>query len=649
MAGHAGFILSMAIKEEALQTLIRILYHNDALPVSADGLFLDLPKITCAAADNDRITFNLCVWGEKPIDINGEVISVVVRLQLRVLVPPMFSVQGSSLSLRLDGQHAEFADIKTEVLSGGVFSAWVKAYIDSATFQAQLKAGIIATLSSIDALIPSFGLTFLSGSATKVTPHIVDGALLIGIDIISPSGSGLTTQGDYSSLVDTSANHQIGIWINPAALPHMLPDIQTQAVDAVQVIGGAWKAGPSLSVQEGSINFEGRIQFNSPVGSMGEVHFLLKMRPHLGNGYSQIMMGHGHHVGQYVQRHDLWFELFSVRVDAEPSWWIDCLQVLSDIYTLGLGPHIVDNFVDIIRDNVNKNAPRDLSVSQLTQTFTFAGTAEPEITMEMKNFECHAEGFFAAFRLEADFPGAGLDGSRSEYVRAVRPGSRLRYSVRPPFDMRPDDPLLRIRWTVRQVDQNVVVFTQDGLVRDNGFWLEFTTTPAFVQAPSFDIECRIYRAAGSEINDIYNGRIRLDIYDVLEHDHKYVRWRHQVYKRIERTERDGSRTLLGLELRWRNSAIHKTDFATRCIMAERFSTKIAVVYQMDKNGGIVKVPITDSERRVEDLDIKWESDKKRLEYLDALPYSSERELIEHRDILCDYCFFGGPTKKGLIL
>ena len=103
--------------------------------------------------------------------------------------------------------------------------------------------------------------------------------------------------------------------------------------------------------------------------------------------------------------------------------------------------------------------------------------------------------------------------------------------------------------------------------------------------------------------------------DRLDRSHPYVRWSHKVKapRRMTRTRHGQPHTFyVGSFNQERISKIHRTDLAGRCRMADRFST--------DKST--------------------------RLEYLDDLPVPRD-EILAHRELFCDYCFFGGPDKSAL--
>jgi hypothetical protein len=142
-------------------------------------------------------------------------------------------------------------------------------------------------------------------------------------------------------------------------------------------------------------------------------------------------------------------------------------------------------------------------------------------------------------------------------------------------------------------------------------------------ATRFGVEVRVYQQLGAQAIDLFNDRIFLDIVDRLDRTHPYARWTHEVYTPQVQLEADGSRTVLGGQIRVRVSNLHRTAIPGRCRMASSYSTE----------------PLRGSGPGVTDP---------KLEYLDALPFPRS-ELDARRAAVCDYCFYGGPTKTVALI
>jgi len=188
------------------------------------------------------------------------------------------------------------------------------------------------------------------------------------------------------------------------------------------------------------------------------------------------------------------------------------------------------------------------------------------------------------------------------------------------------NPLLgvKIRWTATRNDTGAQVFSQD---------TAFTSTELAVNIPRADsgnliyndtwsVTCTVYRPADSVVPkySYFNQTIQIGQADVVDRHHPYVQWSHN----IGIHDPAGPPPLKShlLWFRQRKSKIHRTDLFIRCSMLDR---------AMHAHPGLY------------------------LSYLNSLaPYGTLEELthphveskLNRRKVLCDYCFFGGPTKNA---
>jgi hypothetical protein len=139
-----------------------------------------------------------------------------------------------------------------------------------------------------------------------------------------------------------------------------------------------------------------------------------------------------------------------------------------------------------------------------------------------------------------------------------------------------------------------------------------------VVIPRFNIACRVYRPLGEDVEELFNASMELRVADNLDRTHPYVRWRHTAMVPSVVVEEDGSLTTLGFGPVDRVSDIHRTAVPGRCLFAAQYSSKVARRPEPGSDGPV-------------------------LEYLDDLPFP-RAELARNRALVCDYCFFGGPTR-----
>lgn len=365
-----------------------------------------------------------------------------------------------------------------------------------------------------------------------------------------------------------------------------------------------------MNIEEGHIRISGHA-----TKSPGSVDFSMNAVPHL--------VRPGHHeewdeeYGEHFSidtpaRDELWFEMRDVDVDIHRDWWVYLLEVLGGVITVGVGVAIVEAMVTMVRDNISSAVSHqsDRAFASRNQSFLLAGTTEPLVALRIERFEAHAVGAFAAMTLRPQFGAASVRGP-AYITPEERPTAVLRYTVKLPFDGHPADPQLHVRWTLRRRDTHAIVAEVD---RPAGAALDFDAdlrAPELMPCPQYEIACRVYRTLGASVVDLFNGTCTLYVRDRLDRTHPYVRWRHSPFTPNVRVETNGTHTLVGYNHPERVSAIHRTAVPGRCRMVNRFSPKVPAGQP---------------------------------EYLDALPFPLA-DLVANRDVLCDYCFFGGPTKS----
>lgn len=133
-----------------------------------------------------------------------------------------------------------------------------------------------------------------------------------------------------------------------------------------------------------------------------------------------------------------------------------------------------------------------------------------------------------------------------------------------------------------------------------------------LNAPAASVECRIFRDPGATTEEVHRARGWLVPYDRLDRKRPYVGWRHTVTTPTVFVDSDGRRYVGKPAKRDRVSDVHRTAYPGRCLMADQYSPRAS------------------------------------LEYLDALPFPHP-DLDTNREQVCDYCFYGGPTRTAALV
>ena len=173
------------------------------------------------------------------------------------------------------------------------------------------------------------------------------------------------------------------------------------------------------------------------------------------------------------------------------------------------------------------------------------------------------------------------------------------------------DVAVRVLWEVRRTDTKEVVLQQDktyarvlddvaigGLltgppprpsaVAARNILID-RTDPTLSTVSEFEVFVRVYRPLSGRVKEYGSCRFKLDVKERIDRRHPFVFWEGWAAGQAKR------------------STIHRTALPGRCLMVWRASRNAAFTY------------------------------------LDELPFPLE-ELNQHRDQICEYCFFGGPDK-----
>jgi hypothetical protein len=628
---HAGYAASVSMRQELLQDLIRVLYHGGQIPHRLVGsalgtsaaLFLDKPVVTCTPASGNRLSLALQAWGPLTVTPPGSTpVTRTVLMRMQVLSPPLLALDGLSLTFRLDGPGSALASLDVDALVGGPYPPDAQAIIESDAFAGAVQALIQSVLGGIERVAPPLDLSFLApiveAPGATVTSRVLGGALAIGIDVTDAED--VTTHGSPGLLTDTTAGNDVGMWTNPAALPVTMGEVRAKIEEKVAA-QEATLDSLLFSVEEGRLGVAG----SASKGNLGSVDFSLGVVPHLvrPERCEEWDEEYGEHFRMCTpEREELWFEIVDVDVDVDRPWWVVVLDGLGVLFTFGIGTLVVESYVAMVRNNVGAgiSSSGGGAMADRVQEFTFAGTAEPRFRLTITQYDCHVEGVYAGLTLRPQIPLPAITGPSFVGVEEAM-ATTLRYRVRLPFDSLADDPQLSVRWTVRRTDTNEVIITRDQPAIFNQS-VDITGIPELLEAPEFEIACRVYHTMGPITTDLFNGTATLRVTDRLDRSHPFVRWDHTCYAPVVVIEADGSHTQHGFDLKHRHSRIHRTAVPGRCRMVSRYSHTVS---------------------RVETNPLL-----PHLEYLDELPFPVE-ELASKRRVVCDYCFFGGPTKTDPLI
>ena len=627
MDRHAGFAAALNLSQDTLQDFLRIVYHAGTFPAKLTTTvdqafldqFLDAPTIEFRASDPAHLTMRLSGWGPVIVTLDGKPPEFrQAFMQLDFTAAPDISVSLSQLFFRLDAQSATIVTLTFTPFSGGPFSPEVAAYLASPGFIGEFQKQLRLVITAFGDVVPPLTLAFLGGIGEQVvlaTPRVLDGVIAVGLDLRTDE---VNTFGDPNLLIDFREGNHIAMWSNPdrqvAAVSYSA--VRTKLKEAVTK-QGATLDSYDFSIKEGFFQISGS---GSKTG--GSVNFSMKAVPKL--------VRPGEHVeyeeedGEHIEyttpdREELFFDMQDVHVDVDRDWWAAALEIIGGIITLGLGAFVAEAIIGMITGNVEHAIEANSNTSQAArnQEFTIDGAPDTPILMRLERYESHAEGVFVGVLIKPQFRAAKLDGPTVIPVRQAQ-ATVARWRLTPPYLLLAKDPQHSVTWTFRRTDTNEILFTATGRLPDFRAFSRASVNTDFLASPQFRVDCSVFRTFGTTRVPLFDDHLFLKIADPLDRSHPFVKWQHDAQVPAVRIEPNGARTILGYSVRRRHSKIHRTALPGRCQFADRFSLDILI-------------------RQATDAPIP------ALEYLDDLPFPVA-DLPVHRREVCDYCFFGGPTK-----
>lgn len=640
MPNYAGFAAVVQVRQRALQEAIRIFHSAGVIPPQLEGqetipnpggpgsatlgykLFLDAPRVTLAAANDNHLALALRLTGEARITPpSGPVLTGTVLLTLTVHLRPAVSVLAGGLQVRLLVPALTIPALAVEVLSGPL-PADLLAGIQTPASRDLLALLLRARLSEMTSMAPPLEIPMASqlgiGGAvvvTRVVARVLDDALAIGVDLRA-ADAGVETSGDLAAIANFLNISDIAACLNPSLVPVALSVVRP-TVSAAATAQGVTLDSFNIAVEADHLRLFGHASKDGFGGS-----FSLRARPRLGRPET-IETWEDEYGGRYTAvnpgSEDIWIDIFDVQLQEELPWWVYLLIGAGCVLVAPATPVIIASVVSVI-DSIRGNITRGLEgqgeaalKGSRTQRASLPGTTAPMVEFTVSQLRVGTGGMQAKLWFRPSW-GEGGRVSGPTYLTPLQVlGPPLRYALSPaPNLYSPLDPLVRIRWQVRRTDTHALVMTQDERMITPGasaISLDLAQDDRRT-APGFSISCRVYRPLGSSVEELISQTVNLRIEDRLDRTRPFVRWRHNVYTPKIQKHPSGQHELVGYNYIERRSRIHRTDVPGRCRFADQFSHKH------------VETP----------------------EYLDALPFPPS-ELVARRAQVCDYCFFGGPDKS----
>ncbi|HEX6072988.1 MAG TPA: hypothetical protein VFY95_08275 [Sphingomicrobium sp.] len=614
MPDHAGFAAALTVREHVLRFALQAGYSNGSdsgkkfvedLSGSGIGMLPDIllgqPDIDCEGATN-LLVVTLPMWGQvtvtvdqvaHAVDMNG-----VMELTLTPILRKGIEANHTESSVVLD-QFNTAIDARhwtATVTSAGTppdIAALISGDEFRSRFEQTFRQGVFVGRIALPAIDASF-LGPLVRKSTSVAGKVRNGVLLVGLNYTDDTHE---LVGDAEALQDFARSNDVAGVVHPDAVDIMLDDLHTRMIDGVADEGatldsfqvrardGYFRVNGAASNSEGTVNFSFRVvpsMFHTRPG----VNFQYLKKPR--RVYSRTWAA-------------LEFHIEGVETNVDRAWWVVLFgEVILGILTVGLSILYVEGLVSAAAASFSGRieAAKSGAAARIRRTIPPPGGISVRIGLDQ--FEITESGVFIGISVRATASPALLLGPTT--VPATYRNDVLRYIVRPPSGVARNDPRLRIRWTLEDRTNNVVLQDTDGSAVGR---LVFEFSPASSTATDFGVVARLYRQLGVTVSDLATQSVNLHIRSALPPD-AYVRWRWQGSNpQIAVDETSDIWTYRGEVRVDRYSEWHRTDAPCR-------SVSVPARYRFE------------------------------IEKADRLPFSL-RLLENHRKGLCPYCFYGGPA------
>jgi hypothetical protein len=632
-SGYAGMI---TVTPDAARTAAAIYWLAGDIPrtLSLDGqqvttdtgitatlggtLFLAPPEPVFRASEPDRIALDLRAWGALTLSVGSvEILARDVLMTARVSAHLTLDINNGKLSAGIgDDITVETSQITS--IGGGPIPDDINKMINGAGAAGGLTTLLRGALAGAGLMLPPVSIPYLSDPAfssvvtlARLAYRVVDGAFVLGVDSDGPL---VVTHGDPAKLTDFHVDHPLSALVSKDLLNPILQTQRQTFADVVKKDDGTLERF-AIGLADGYIDVQAVVR---KFGGSADIDFhLVPVLTPAGMGPKWVGPVYGGAYTWVQYPASIYLAPVDIVVDVQTDDWVKFASAFGGLITFGAASFVIAGMTQSSRSSavqtIVDNAKIGLGDSRVF-TVTLPGTTGPKVTFSAERVEFHEHGGLVETTIRAAISDGALFGPGNTALLRAAATRGLTWRVRPPQLSDPADPQLRVRWQLRRVDTNEMIFQQDGAAAAN---LTVTATidgAALPQKTKFSMSCRVYRVLGDQTEDLFNGHDDVSVSDPIDHTHPYVQWRHEVSVPQVARYPDGTKEWLGEQTILRTSNIHRTDFAGRCRMVEHGT------FLFDKQ------TIT--------------------QYLDALPFPAN-QLVANRAQVCDYCFFGGPTRTAV--
>lgn len=631
--------------------------------VSISGTLAIVPPVVAFAANPDNLIAVTCgAAGTLTFLVNGTVLQVELTLTSTINVSLLVDVSPSLLALVVDLSHATISDITVSVEVGPPLTA---------VYQIALQdSSVLNAFSSALQSVPQSATTFSPPGATGTFPFTIS-TLTVTLPfsrvlVIPMDGNALTIAADVAPYTAGDPTQLVNLFTTPAPGPLYFTVDASGDEDGPQgnIFGGnaaLSSANISTAVNGDFLSsmVSGQVspQLNGLTVASGTTLESLS----LAVGMYQSVIGQSNlPTNRYgcisVSGSGSWNTIgftFSAAVTpilfSTPSqtYWdfsivnysygsnaLTAAEIVLGVLTAGIGGLILNSTIESIIANLVSNLA--LSAPRLLVN---GGQSLPGIPGWSVSYNLMGIVIWQPESGAAEIDGY-IAGDVSGPSPALPPPPTFHLTA-PPHALQDPSPLpvsvsvsdstlfnallaLRISWTAVRQDTLATVLSQDTPLTQAATSISIDRWSGdAIYNDTWTVTCEVYRPADSLTPHFsyFSQSIETGVTDVVDRRHPYAHWNHEVF--IHDPHGPGPLKTHSFWTRNRKSAIHRTDILTRCSMLDRAMNEFL------------------------SKDASFEPS-----YLDSIAsYGSQAQLESHQPVdkggnkvLCDYCFFGGPTK-----
>jgi hypothetical protein len=628
MADDAGFAAALTVRQRVLSDALLFAYCRESFsralkipvlggpPVSIDS-FLAPPQVSCDGARN-VLVLNVEFVGGLTITESDGSHTRGVDGRLEITVRPKFTLSEGKLALSPTPADVRVTRWTFDVVFGGAYPPNVDAYLRSDVFRDRLTETIrfgvahpeILPMPSVDIslvgseIVAAAEATAPDGMTAQVPGRVVDGALMVGLNVNgfeTSRGDFVTAIGNPAALSDFARDYDVAVATNPVSAYIQLQSVEQKVVEAVGSDGTLNDL--EMIPADGQFDVSG-----SASNSDGTATFSFAIVPHFVGYRPGVLFQYTKkdYFAKARQWPAIWFSTDDVHVDVEAdlSFWEGVGLAIGTVLSVGVLLVWVEETEDSVAYGYGMEIRGQTSGAPIARVRRVTSAALDNVTLRIAvdDFEITTDGTYMGVTITPEPLPVALIGPQS--IPADLRSSLLTYQVRLPVGVVPEDPTLRIQWTI--IDpQSGTVYVNDDQAARNRETFTFVPDQAHAGLSTYAVGCRVYRKVGSQSTDIFNDGIDLAVGPPLL-PQAYVHWDYDVQRPELQFDWDSdSWRYLGDPLAHRHSKLHRTH--NGCTNAAKPSRYFY-----------------------------------RIEHLDSLPFPVS-EIDAHRAELCDYCFYGGPA------